>query len=236
MTDAKPEQEWTVVNKPTRLSQITRRTILVSPLIFGPMVVPSDSDSAFLLICTGVIVAASGLMPLGIPRRSRSVSVACGIIFVLGCGIGGLGLANILEPLFPNFPNVSQWIWIQWLPSAFENLAILVWIYVVLHITPVTRSLFISAVFVAAAAGYTLTSDALAIRDALVFGVTREVTDWEEGVRFLLNGCALAVWARLIIRKLAATSPEKFLAKCILFIGVVFILGGISLILWDIFT
>ena len=220
----------------TKASKVTWKTILVNPLIFGSMAVPSDSDSALLLICTGVIIAASGLMPLGIPRRSHSVSVACGIMFVLGCGIGGLGLANILEPLFPNFPNVSQWVWIQWLPSACENLAILVWIYVVLHIAPVTRSLFISAVFVAAAAGYSFTSDALAIRDALVFGVTREVTDWEEGIRFLLNGCALAVWARLIIRKLAATSAEKFLAKCTLFIGVMFILGGIFQILWDIFT
>lgn len=219
-----------------KVSKVTWKTILVNPLIFGSMAVPSDSDSALLLICTGVIIAASGLMPLGIPQRSRSVSVACGIIFVLGCGIGGLGLANILERLSPNFPNVSQWTWIQWLPSTFENLAILVWIYVVLHIAPVTRSLFISAVFVAAAAGYTLTSDALSIRDALVFGGTREVTDWEEGVGFLLNGCALAVWARLIIRKLAATSVEKSLAKCTLFLGVMFILGGIFGILWDIFS
>ena len=200
------------------------------------MAVPSDNDSALLLICTSVIVAASGLMPLGIPRVSVSVSIACGIMFVLGCGIGAVGLANVLERQFPNFPNVSQWVWIQWLPSAFENLAILIWIYVVLHIAPVTRSLFMSAVCVAAAAGYALTFDVLAIRDALVFGVTREVTNWEEGMKFLLNGGALAVWARLIIRKLAATSAEKFLAKCTLFIGVVFILGGIFQILGDIFS
>lgn len=220
----------------TKASKVTWKTILVSPWIFGAMMVPSESNSALALIATGTAVALSGLMPLGIPRRSRSVSVACGIMFVLGCGIGGLGLANILERLFPNFPNVNQWIWIQWLPSAFENLAILIWVYVVLHIAPVTRSLFISAVFVAAAAGYALTSDALAIRDALVFGVTREVTDWEEGMRFLLNGGALAVWARLIMRKLASTSAERSLAKCTLFIGVMFILGGIFGILWDIFT
>ena len=74
-------------------------------------------------------------------------------MFALGCGIGGLGLAKILEDLFPNFPTVSQWEWIQWLPSAFENLAILIWVYIVLNISPVTRSLFISAILVAAAAG-----------------------------------------------------------------------------------
>ncbi|RKU20759.1 hypothetical protein C6500_08050 [Candidatus Poribacteria bacterium] len=222
-------------DRTAKTSKVTWKTILVNPLIFGSMAVPSDSDSALLLICTGVIIAASGLMPLGIPRVPVSVSIACGIMFVLGCGIGGVGLANVLERQFPNFPNVSQWVWIQWLPSAFENVAILIWIYVVLHIAPVTRSLFISAVFVAAAAGYALTSDVLAIRDALAFGVTREVTNWEEGMKFLFNGGALAVWARLIIRKLASTSAEQFLAKCTLFIGVMFILGGIFQILWDIF-
>lgn len=208
----------------------------MNPLIFGTMMVLSDSNSALALICTGVMVAVSGLMPLGISRVPRSVSVPCGIIFVLGCGIGGVGLAHILERQFPNFPNVSQWAWIQWLPSAFENLAILIWLYVVLNISPVTRSLYISTVFVAAAAGYSLTSDVLAIRDALVFGVTRETADWEQAVEFLLNGCALAVWARLIIRKLASTSAERFIGSLTLFVGTTMILGSIFFILWDIFS
>ena len=197
---------------------------------------PSDSNSALLLIATGVVLAASGLMPLGISSRvSVPVHIGCGLIFVLGCGVGGLGLANILERQFPNFPTVIQWEWIRWLPSAFENLAILIWVYVVLNISPVTRSLFISAVLVAAAAGYALTSDVLAIRDALIFGVTREIADWEQAVEFLFNGCALAVWARLIIRKLASTSIERFTGSGALLVGVTFILIGIFGILWDIF-
>ena len=218
------------------VSKVTWKTILVNPLIFGVMAVPSDSDSALLLIATGVVLAASGLMPLGISHVSVPVHIGCGLIFVLGCGVGGLGLANILEREFPNFPTVSQWEWLQWLPSTFESLAILVWVYVVLNISPVTRSLFISAVLVAAAAGYTLTSDILAIREALVFDVIRETADWEQGVEFLLNGCALAVWARLIIRKLASTSIERFTGRCMLFVGGTFILGGILVILWDIFS
>ena len=195
---------------------------------------PSDGNSALLLIATGVVLAVSGLMPLGISRVSVPVHIGCGLIFVLGCGVGGLGLANILERQFPNFPTVSQWEWIWWLPSAFENLAILIWVYVVLNISPVTRSLFISAVLVAAAAGYALTSDVLAIREALIFGVAREIADWEQAVEFLLNGCALAGWARLI-RKLASTSLERFTGRCALLVGVTFILIGIFGILWDIF-
>ena len=225
-----------VVNRPTRLSEVTWKTILVNPLIFGTMAIPSDSNSALALIATGSAVALSGLMPLGIPRVPRSVFIGCGVMFALGCGIGGLGLANILERQFPNFPTVSQWEWVQWLPSAFENLAILVWIFVVLNISPVTRSLYISTVFVAAAAGYSLTSDAFALRDALVFGVTREIADWEQAAKFLLNGCALAAWARLIIQSLASTSLEEFVGKCTLLMGGVMILMGIFRILWDIFS
>ena len=221
-----------VVNRPTRVSQVTWKTILANPLILGTMAIPSDGDSALLLIGTGVTVAFSGLIPLGIPRVSRSISIACGIIFALGCGVGSLGLAKILEDLFPNFPTVNQWEWIQWLPAAFENLAILIWVYIVLNISPVTRSLFISAILVAAAVGYSLTSDALAIRDAIVFGVTREIADWEQAVEVLLTGCALVAWARLVIRKLASTSIER----CTLFVGVISILGGIFVILWDIFS
>jgi hypothetical protein len=223
-------------NRTVKMSKVTWKTILVNPLIFGAMMVPSDINSALALIAAGSAVALSGLMPLGIPRVSRSVFVACCVIFALGCGIGGLGLADTLERLFPNYPTVSRWEWVQWLSSAFENLAILIWVYVVLNISPVTRSLHISTVFVAAAVGYSLTSDALAIRDAIVFGVPREVTDWEQGVEFLLSGCALVVWARLIIRQLASTSAERMIGSCTLFVGATLILGFIFFIVWDIFT
>ena len=223
-------------NKTAKVSKTTWKTILLNPLIFGTMAIPSDSDSAFLLICTGLTVAFSGLMVLGIPRLPRSVFVACYLIFALGCGIGGVGLAHLLDRQFPNFPTVSQWEWIRWLPSTLENLAILIWVYVILHISPVARSLSISAILVAAAAGYSLASDVLAIRDALVFGVTREIADWEEALEFFFNGCALAAWARLVIRKLASTSTEKFIGKCTLFVGVVSILAGLFGVLWDIFS
>ncbi|MCY4569405.1 MAG: hypothetical protein OXD49_13980 [Candidatus Poribacteria bacterium] len=223
-------------DRTAKISKVTWKTILLNPLIFGTMAVSLDSNSVLSLICTGVIVVVSGLMPLGVPRVPRSVLIACGLMFTLGCGIGSLGLGNILERQFPNFPVVSQEEWIRWLPSAFENLAILVWLFVVLHISPVTRSLFMSAIFVAAAAGYALTSDALAIRDALVFGVTREITDWEQAAEFLLNGCTLVVWARLIIRKLASTSAERMIGSCTLFVGATMILGGTFFILWDIFS
>ena len=223
-------------NRTAKVPKVTWKTILVNPFILGTMAIPLNGDGVLVLVATGITVAISGLMPLGIPRVPLSVSIACYIIFALGCAIGGLGLVNILEHQFPNYPTVSRWKWVQWLSSAFENLAILIWVYVVLNISPVNRSLYISTVFVAAAVGYSLTSDAFAIRDAIVFGVTREVTDWEQGVEFLLSGCALVVWARLIIRKLASTSAERMIGSCTLFVGATLILGSIFFIVWDIFT
>lgn len=219
-----------------KVSRVTWKTILVNPWIFGALLIPADSNSTLSLIAAGFMLAVSGLMLLGVPRASVSVSIACGIVFLLGCGVAGFGLARILENLFPNFPTTRAWEWMQWVPSTFESLAALVWIFVVLNISPITRPLLISAMLVAAAAGYALISDVLLIRDALVFNTTREMADWEQGVRFLLNGCALTAWARLIIYKFAATPLERFVGRCTLLMGVVSILCGIFGILWDIFT
>ena len=223
-------------NRTAKVSKVTWKTILVNPLILGSMAIPSDDNSVLLLFATGVILVGSSVIPLGIPRVPISVSIACGIIFILGCGVSSLGLIKILEDQFPDFPTVIQWKWGQWLPSAFESLAILVWIYVVLNISPITRSLFIATVLVTAAAAYTFTSDALAIRDAIVFDVTREIANWEEGVETLLNGCAVVVWSHLIVRELASTSNEKFSGKWTLFVGAMLILGGMINILRDIFS
>lgn len=223
-------------NTPTQKSKTTWQTILVNPLIFGALAIPVDNNSSFALIAVGVTVAFSGLIVRAIPRVPISVSIACGIMFTLGCGIGGFGLVNILERQFPGFPTLEWGAWGQYLPSIFENVAILAWIFIVLNIAPVTRSLFISTILVAAAAGYSLTSDVLLLREALTFGVPREIADWEKAVEFLLSGCALTTWARLIIRKLATRSSERITEGCVLFVGVTMTLCGIFLILRDIFS
>lgn len=150
--------------------------------------------------------------------------------------MGSLGLANILERLFPDFPTVSAWNWVQSVPSAFGNLAVIIWVFVILKISHVTRSLLMSTVLITAAAGYSLSWDVMAIKDLLLFDVTREAATWEEGIALLLNGSALTVWARLINRKLAASTLERISGKLTLFAGVMFILGGIFCILSDIFS
>ena len=224
----------TMYDMPAKASKVTWQKVLASPFIFWIMAILPDSVMA--LISTSLLLVMSSLSPLRMPRVPFSVSIACGIIFAIGCGIGGLALATILERLFPNLPTVKQWEWVQWVPSAFGNLAILVWVFVVLNISPVTRPLILSTVLIATAAGYALTLDAVAIGEALVFGVTHEISDWEQGIAVLLNGSALVVWERLVHRKLMSSSIERFIGGCTLFIGILLILVGIFGILWDIFS
>jgi len=223
-------------DKPAEMSKVTWKTIQVDSLILAIMLIPEDSNSALSLIAMGSILVSSGLRPLGIPRVPLSVSIACRIILVFGCGIGGLGLANILEGLFPNFPTVREWNWVQWVPSILGNLALIIWVFVILKISPVTRSLLISTVLITAAAGYSLSCDAMAIKDLLLFDVAREAAIWEEGIAHLLQGSALVVWTHLISRKIATSAMDKFLQRLNLFGGVIKILWGIFGILWDIFS
>ena len=215
----------------TNRSDVTWKNVLANPFILSIMAIPLDSNSVLALISTSFVLVVSSLPLLHIRHVSFSVSIPCGIIFALGCSIGGFALSHILERLFPNFPTVNQWEWIQWVPSAFGNLAILVWVIVVLNISPVSRSLVIGTGLVAAAAGYALTLDAVAVRETLIFDVPHEITDWEQGIAYLLNGNALVVWSRLVIRGLVSANREKLATMGTLFVGICIILLGIIKIL-----
>lgn len=219
----------------TRAAGVTWKNVLTNPFIFGLMAISLDT-STLSLISMSLFLVVSSLFPLRIPHLPFSAFIACGIIFALGCGIGGLALVGVLERLFPDFPTVKQWEWTQRVPSAFGNLALLAWVFVVLNISPIDRQLIISTGLIAAAAGYALTLDTIVIRDILVFGAPHEITDWEQGIAVLLDGCALVSWERLVARKLASTSIERFIGRCMLFVGVFSILLGIFEILWDIFS
>ena len=218
-----------------KITKATWQSILANPLIFGIMVIPLDSENTLALISGGLLLVGVGLIPLQIQRIPLSASIACGIMFTLGCVVGGFALANVLEYLFPDFPTVKQWKWVQPMPSAFGNLGILIWVFVVLNISPVNRPLVIGTSFVAAAAGYALALDAVVIREVLIFDRTREITSWEQGMVTLLDGGAMIVWERLIVRKLISFSVTKSVGDLTLFLGMLSILLGIFMILRTVF-
>lgn len=221
-------------NKPTQITQTTWRTVQsYTAFLFFAMVIPTKIDnSPLLLLCQGVLLFLTGGMPLRIPRIPVSASIACGIVMALGCGIASFSLA----PWFPALQTVVVSKWGQWVPSVSVSLAVVLWVFVVLKISPISRALLISTAFVAAAAGYSLACGVHAIVDAIVSNVTRTFKPWEEGIAYLLNGCAMVVWARLVIRKIAGPGQNRFSEKVTLFVGYLLIGIGISAILWHIFS
>ena len=221
-------------NKPTQITQTTWKTVQsYAPFLFFVMVNPTEIDnSPHLLLCLGVGLFFTGGMPLGIPRIPISASIACGIVMALGCGIATFSLA----PWFPALRAVVESKWGQWVPSVSFSLAVVLWVFVVLKISPISRALLISTAFVAAAAGYSLACGVHAIVDAIVSDVTRTFKLWEEGIAYLLNGCAMVVWARLVTRKLAGPGQYRVPEKATLFIGYLTIGMGIFAILSHIFS
>lgn len=216
-------------NKPTQITQTTWKTVQSNALVlFIAMVIPTRIDnSPLLLLCLGATLFLTGGMPLVIPRIPVSASIACGIVMALGCGIATFSLA----PWFPALETVVVSNWGQWVPSVSYSLAVVLWVFVVLKISPISRALLISTAFVAAAASYSLACGVHAIVDAIVSDVTRTFKLWEEGIAYLLNGCAMVVWARLVTRKLAGPGE-----KATLFLGYLSIGLGIFAILWHIFS
>lgn len=216
-------------NKSTQITPTTWKTVQSNALfLFFAMVIPTEIDnSPLLLLGQGVILFSTGGMPLVIPRIPVSASIACGIVMALGCGIATFSLA----PWFPALKTVIISNWGQWVPSVSFSLAVVLWAFVVLKISPISRALLISTAFVAAAAGYSLACGVHAIVDAIVSDVTRTFKLWEEGIAYLLNGCAMVVWARLVTRKLAGPGE-----KATLFLGYLSMGIGIFAILWHIFS
>lgn len=216
-------------NKPTQITQTTWKTVQSNALfLFLAMVIPTEIDnSPLLLLGQGVILFSTGGMPLVIPRIPVSASIACGIVMALGCGIATFSLA----PWFPVLETVIVSNWGQWVPSVSLSLAVVLWVFVVLKISPISRALLLSTAFVAAAAGYSLACGVHAIVDAIVSDVTRTFKLWEEGIAYLLNGCAMVVWARLVTRKLAGPGEKATLVLGYLSMGI-----GIFAILWHIFS
>lgn len=216
-------------NKSTQITQTTWKTVQSNALfLFLAMVIPTEIDnSPLLLLCQGAALFLTGGMPLVIPRIPVSASIACGIVMALGCGIATFSLA----PWFPALKTVIVSNWGQWVPSVSFSLAVVLWVFVVLKISPISRALLISTAFVAAAAGYSLACGVHAMVDAIVSDVTRTFKLWEEGIAYLLNGCAMVVWARLVTRKLAGPGE-----KATLFLGYLSIGLGIFAILWHIFS
>ena len=220
-------------DKPVKTTQVTWETVQSNAaFLFFAMAVPEKIDSPLLLLCQGVLLFVTGMTPFGIKRIPLSASITCGIVMAFGCCVGCLSLA----PWFPALRSVVESKWGEAVPSVSISLSAVLWIFVVLKISPATRALRIGTVFVAAAASYTLACGIQVIVDAVISDATRSFAVWEEGIAYLLNGCAMIVWARLVIRELTVPGQNRGMETATLFVGCLFAGLGIFGILLGIFS
>lgn len=219
-------------DKPVKTTQVTWETVQSNAAFLFFAMAASEIDSPLLLLCQGVILFVTGMTPFGIKRLPISASIVCGIVMAFGCCVGCLSLA----PWFPALRSVVESKWGEAVPSVSMSLSAVLWIFVLLKISPVTRALWIGTVFVAAAASYTLACGIQVIVDAVVSDATRSFAVWEEGIAYLLNGCAMIVWARLVIRELTGPGQNRGMETATLFCGCLFVGLGIFGILLGIFS
>ena len=131
-------------NKPVKTTQVTWETVQSNAaILFFAMAVPEKIDSPLILLCQGVMLFSTGMIPLGIKRIPISASIACGIVMAFGCWVGCLSLA----PWFPALRSVVESKWGEAVPSVSISLSVVLWIFVVLKISPATRALRIGHCF-----------------------------------------------------------------------------------------
>lgn len=194
-----------------------------------------DLDSRFTLIVVTLIWVNLSLMSLFVGRVPTAVNIARGITLAIVASISGLTLWTLLEYLFADVPMPIKDNWIQWTVLVLANLALLPWMFVMLKIFPISRSLIISTGLVAMASAYVLVCGAQVIVEATVFEGTWKAAEWEHGITHILGGVALIAWLHLIARK---TTPHRyrFFVPILMVYGGGYIGLGISQLLAAIFS
>ena len=118
--------------------------------------------------------------------------------------------------------------WMPRLAGIFYSLAIFVWVFVLLKVAPITRSLLIGVAFFVLASGYALICNAQVVINAIVSDMSYVEVYWDQGIAYVLNGSAIIAWMLLIVRKIADVKV-KSIVPLFVFLGVVYI--GIGIVL-----
>ena len=174
-----------------------------------------------MLILFGTMWVFLGNHPLFLENRPTSVTIGSGVIIASGCCIIGLGIGMIISL----DADVS---WMPRLAGIFYSLAIFVWVFVLLKVAPITRSLLIGVAFFVLASGYALICNAQVVINAIVSDMSYVEVYWDQGIAYVLNGSALIAWMLLIVRKIADVKV-KSIVPLFVFLGVVYI--GIGIVL-----
>ena len=174
-----------------------------------------------MLILFGTMWIFLGIHPLFIENRPTSATIGGWVIIASGCCIMGLGISMIISL----DADVS---WMPRLAGIFYSLAIFSWVFVLLKVAPITRSLLMGIAFFVLASGYALICNAQVVINTIVSDMPHIEVYWDQGIAYVLSGSAIIAWMLLIVRKIGIVKTKSIIPLFV-FMGVVYI--GIGIVL-----
>ena len=167
------------------------------------------------------------ILPLFDENRTTFMFVAGVILIAVGIGIGGLGIATILEGLFSESKMSIANNWGFGVVSVLANLAVLIWGIVILKVSPDTLSLRAGVVSLAMASGYPIGAGVFSIILSIGQDDLQIFTNAGQAMTAILSGGAIIAWTLAITRKVVH-GKVRFVVPVLVICGIGFIGIGIS--------
>ena len=218
-------------SKNTQFSWDTMRGYTVVLLAFA-FLLTTLSTAGGVTTALGLIFISSAwigfsILSLFSENRTTRVFVASIILVAVGSGIGGLGVATILETLFSEAKTSIANDRVLGVASVLANLAVLVWSLVILKVSPDTPSLRFGVLFLAMASGYPIGSGVVSLILSISQDVPQIFTNPGQAMAAILNGGAIIFWTLLITRKVVY-GKVRLVVPVLVICGIGFIGIGIS--------
>lgn len=170
------------------------------------------------------------ILPLFDENRNTFVFGASVILTVVGIGIGGLGIATILEVLFSDAQTSIANEWVLGVASILAYTAVMVWGFVILKVSPDTPALRIGVIFLGGASSYTVGYGVCSIILSMGQSDSQMFDGVGQGIAAVFSGAAMVVWTLLITRKVVL-GKVKFVVPALVICGCGFIGTGILYII-----
>ena len=168
-----------------------------------------------------------GILPLFGENRTALVYTASIILIAVGIGIGGLGIAMILEVLFSGNKMSIANDWGLRVASVLANLAVLIWGIVILKVSPDMLSLRIGVISLALASAYPIGHGVVSIVLSIINDVPPIFTPAGKAMTAILNGGAIIAWTLSVTRKVVH-GKVRYVVPVLVICGIGFIGIGIS--------
>ncbi len=218
--------EKLVALKPVSWEKMVGTAQVCLLLMFQMMIwMPIDSTTltkklaGMTLIIYGALWIIHGIYLLLFENRPTSVSISSGVIITSACCIVGLGIILIV-------PLTTEMDWVRRMAGIFYSLAFLVWLFVIMKMTPMTRGLLIGIVFCVIASGWVLVCNAIVVINAIVSDMSHVKASWDLAIGFIVSGGAMVGWTLFVMRKTAPTN-FKVLVTIFTIFGIIYIGFGI---------